>query len=46
MHRPAPGDARRIAEEFTFDRLVPEYERVFAEVRWYATLRRRAEGEW
>jgi len=30
--RPALGPARLIAEQFTFERLVPEYERHFAEV--------------
>ncbi len=32
LHRPAPGSARGIAERFTLDRLVPEFERVFREV--------------
>jgi len=32
MKRPAPGQARTIAERFTFDRLVGEYERAFRDV--------------
>ncbi|MDP2183283.1 MAG: DUF3524 domain-containing protein [Actinomycetota bacterium] len=31
-HRPAPGQGRALAEEYTFLRLVGEYERTFAEV--------------
>jgi hypothetical protein len=30
--RPAPLQARTLAEKYTFDALVPEYERLFAEV--------------
>lgn len=32
LERPRPGQGRGLAELFTFDRLVPEYERVFREV--------------
>jgi glycosyltransferase involved in cell wall biosynthesis len=31
-HRPEPFQARPLAEQFTFDILIPEYERLFAEV--------------
>ena len=32
LRRPDPGQARALAEKFTFDALVPEYESLFAEV--------------
>ena len=32
LERPVPGQGRRVAEEFTFDRLIPSYERILISV--------------
>ena len=40
LDRPAPGQGRAVAEQFTFDRLISSYERILVDVAESAESRR------